>query len=332
MKVLITGGIGCIGLALAKKLKNNKIDFVCYDQPGKVFQLQSMGIAIPPTIVGSILDRALLETSMKDITHVVHLAAHLGVHRTEKERKKCLEVNILGSKNVIEVADAYGVKNFINASSSEVYGRPERKKITEKDNTQGFSVYAISKLASEELLKAQVLISPNKMVGYNLRLFNTFGPIQVAQFVIPRFLSAIQNKKNIMINGDGKQIRSYCYVDDTVEGIYRCIKKKPKISEQVITLNLGNPNNEINLINLAKLISKIYKEDIKNYKILGNFKGTDRLEKREIDYRVCSISKAKKLIGFSPKISLEKGLTKLIKSYQNISSWPSEYIIDKDYM
>ena len=86
------------------------------------------------------------------------------------------------------------------------------------------------------------------------------------------------------------------------------------------------------MINLAKLISKIYKEDIKNYKILGNFKGTDRLEKREIDYRVCSISKAKKLIGFSPKISLEKGLTKLIKSYQNISSWPSEYIIDKDYM
>ena len=81
------------------------------------------------------------------------------------------------------------------------------------------------KLASEELLKAQVQISPNGLVGYNLRLFNTFGPYQVAQFAIPKFLSAVKNKI-IIINGNGKQIRSYCYVDDTVEAIFKCLIKK----------------------------------------------------------------------------------------------------------
>ena len=136
------------------------------------------------------------------------------------------------------------------------YTEGQAKKITEKDSTQGFSVYAVSKLASEELLKAQVQISPNGLVGYNLRLFNTFGPYQVAQFAIPKFLSAVKNKNKIIINGNGKQIRSYCYVDDTVEAIFKCLIKKPKKNE-IITLNIGNPNNQINLLNLAKKIVEL---------------------------------------------------------------------------
>ena len=323
MKVLITGGIGCIGLALAKKLKKKRINFICYDLPEKIIQLQSMGIDPPPYIAGSILDRTLLENSMKKITHVIHLAAHLGVSRTEIQKKICLDVNIIGSKNVIETADAFGVSNFINASSSEVYGRPSKKKITEDDSTQGFSVYAISKLASEELLKAQVQISPNGLVGYNLRLFNTFGPFQVAQFAIPKFLSAVQNKNKIIINGNVKQIRSYCYVDDTVEAIFKCLIKKPKKNE-IITLNIGNPNNQINLLNLAKKIIELSGENLKNIKVLGNFKNTDRIENREINYRVCSIEKAKKLINFKPKVSLESGIFKILNDFNIISSWPTD--------
>ena len=88
-------------------------------------------------------------------------------------------------------------------------------------------------------------------MGYNLRLFNTFGPYQVAQFAIPKFVSYFKNKNKIIINGNGKQIRSYCYVDDTVDAIFKCLLKQPKKNE-IITLNIGNPNNQINLLNLAK--------------------------------------------------------------------------------
>lgn len=321
MKVLVTGGVGCIGLALVRNLMCRGIDTVCFDLPEKILQAKSLGIQLPNATPGSILDRNAIEEAMPGITHVVHLAAHLGVRRTEIERKKCLDVNIIGTKNVVEIADTFGVTRIINASSSEVYGRPEKKKLNENDKTQGFSVYAIAKLASEELIKAQCQISPNSLTGVNLRFFNTFGPYQVAQFVVPKFMSQALAGDDLVVNGRGTQIRSYCYVDDIVEGIISSLNLR--LHDRLIeTFNLGNPNNEIDLVSLANLVIATVGDTNSKVKIMGTFDETDREEIREINYRVCDISHAQKELNFQPKIQLADAVAKLKSEFINIPSWP----------
>ena len=94
----------------------------------------------------SILDRALLSKAMQNVDYVIHLAAHLGVQRTEEEPLRCLEININGSKNVFETALQSNVKRVIFASSSEVYGEPFDKYVNENSITQGKSVYSVSKV------------------------------------------------------------------------------------------------------------------------------------------------------------------------------------------
>ena len=127
---------------------------------------------------------------------------------------RCLEINIDGTKNVLEASVSYGVKKIIFASSSEVYGEPIKNPISENDITQGKTVYATSKIAGEELVKA--FYEEFGTFNYSiLRYFNTYGPNQVAQFVIPKFIRNVMNNQAPEIYGDGTQLRGYTFSKDT---------------------------------------------------------------------------------------------------------------------
>lgn len=329
-KVLITGGAGCIGMPLCKNILEKGTQVVLFDL---YEQIETVKPFLDKRIVkfyGSILDKTSMREAMEGCDAIIHLAAHLGVGRTEKNKLRCLDINIDGTKNLLEVANMNGkVKKIIFASSSEVYGEPIRNPINENDITQGKTVYAISKLAGEELVKAYS--SEYSKFNYTiLRYFNTYGPHQIAQFVIPRFINNVLSNKSPIIYGNGLQKRSYNFSEDTARATADSLFSSASDNQ---ILNIGNSLEPINLIDLAKLIIKICKkENDVNLKIIENFKETDRDVHREIYKRYCDTSLAKEIINYEPRVSLKEGIKRVVKvGIPNVSWAASErvYTLDK---
>jgi UDP-glucose 4-epimerase len=321
MKILITGVSGCIGNAVAKELLAKGYDVIGIDTQvlNKNFQNSKFKF-----INGSILDKTFLRDAVAGCDAVVHLAAHLGVKRTEVNRLRCLDINVDGTKNVLEAAHSTGtVKKFIFASSSEVYGEPIENPVSENSITQGKTIYAISKLAGEELVKAyqQELKAFDTCV---LRYFNTYGPGQVGQFVITRFLNRVLNNKSPIINGAGDQLRSYCFSRDTARATVQALENKECSG---ITLNIGNSYEPITLLELANKIIKLAGKEGLEPKILGDKFG-DRVGDREINYRFSDTSLAEKVLKFKAETSLDSGLRELIEAGLAKDTWDT---YEKDY-
>lgn len=318
MKVAVTGGAGCIGYALSRLLDQNGHTVVIFDLFEKCERIKE---ALPRVKVfaGSILDLGALKEAFKECDVVVHLAAHLGVERTESDPLKCLDVNIEGTKKVLTAARLAGVPKFIFASSSEVYGEPLTNPIDENAVTQGKTVYAISKLAGEEYVKAFYGKETNTSFVIH-RFFNTYGPFQVAQFALSKFILNMSKGKPIVINGDGNQIRSFCHSFDVAQGIYASISE-PRAAGEVF--NLGNPDCRTTIVELARMIGRIGGQGLElsfNYK----FQNTDRCRNREIFERFCSIEKARKILDFNPRISLQDGIQDLVTNNTLLESWDGD--------
>lgn len=315
-KVLVTGGAGCIGYQVCKLLEEKKIKVVLFDVPEKIQKIGIKQSKYMRFFNGSIMDKVSLEEAIRDCDAVIHLAAYLGVQRTEQNKSRCIEINIGGTKNVIDVINKNKkVKKIIFASSSEVYGEPMSNPVSERDITQGKTVYAITKLAGEEIIKANYELKKVKYVI--LRYFNTFGPYQVTQFVIPKFISMIRKNKSPVINGNGKQTRSFTYSKDSALATVNCLFSE-KVNNK--TINIGNNKSKISIMNLSKMISKLMNKNIKP-KINLNFKKGDRKKNREIYNRICDISLAKKLLNFKPKYSMKESILETIKENKNFENW-----------
>jgi UDP-glucose 4-epimerase len=256
------------------------------------------------------------------------LAALLGVRRTEVNRLRCLEINVDGTKRVLDCAIQHRITRLVFASSSEVYGEPLENPITEETITQGKTVYAISKLAGEELCIGYAQRYP----GFEyviLRFFNAYGPYQAAQFVLPRFVYNAMAGKPLIINGSGEQIRSYCYSEDTGRGVVDALLSS-QAAGQVI--NLGSSERPISLKELADLVVAASGNPRTEIRHAEDFAGTDRPPEREIHRRYCSGEKAKRLLGFTPKISLEEGIRRIMDSQTVFEKWESTelpYLIDE---
>ena len=306
MRVLITGGGGFLGSNVVKFFLEKKIQVRAFDLAGQ-FE-QSLVAKDAEIYKGSILDVNALSNAMRDCDSVIHLAAMLGVERTEKRRLDCLEININGTLNVLEACVKNNIKKIIFASSSEVYGEPITTPITETHPLNPKSTYAITKLAGEEYVKAY---SERYGLSYTiLRFFNIYGPGQVAEFVIPRFIKSVILGSTPLINGDGSQIRSFCHVKDISVGVWLALVKD--ISGSNI-FNLGSDKEPISVLDLAKKIIGISGKDIEPKFV--NWKDSDRTESRDIIKRIPDITKARRMLGFSPEIKLEEGLKELVASY-----------------
>ena len=323
--VAITGGLGCIGLAVGELLLERGYNVTLVDLPERYQQIRNV---LPESIAaraklsfGSILDAEFLVSQFIGCDAVIHLAAYLGVGRTEANPLRCLELNVIGSKKVFEAASMIGVDCVVNASSSEVYGEPLSDRVSETAVTQGKTVYAISKLAAEEYLRGMVCKRIGIERAVSLRFFNTFGPFQIAQFVVPRFIEAVQLGKSPIVYGDGSQIRSYCYSVDTAEGIILALERS---KEDYDFFNIGNPANAICLKDLGDLVCDISQSNCRPV-VLNSFESTDRIPSREINRRLCDITKAQNLLGFNPRTSVEDGIGRVLQSKSLHPEWSSQY-------
>ncbi len=143
MKVLVTGGGGFIGSSVARCLLDNGIDV-------RIIDIMESDVNGVEKIKGSILDQNVVSEAVRGCDAVIHLAAMLGVRKTEIERLDCLNINIVGTVNMLEACVKDGVKRIVFSSSSEIYGEPDISPIKEESEKKPKSVYALTKLISEE--------------------------------------------------------------------------------------------------------------------------------------------------------------------------------------
>ena len=318
-KILLTGGAGLIGKSLASELLKNNYKVSILDLPKQVSRNKKFFKSNPSIRVfrGSITNSKVCVNAAKNIDCIIHLAAMLGVKNTDNNQNGCIKINVEGTENILKASIKNKIKRFIFISSSEVYGEPKKNPIKETDKLYGKSIYAISKLIGEKLVKKYC--DKNKKMKFNiLRLFNTYGEGQVAQFVIAKFIKDSKKNREIIINGNGNQIRSYAYSNDVAMGIQKLLLSKNTLNK---TYNLGNSNEVISLKQLAKKIRYLSKTKIK-IKILNNFNNSDRDKTRETYKRHCSTIKAKKDFGYNPKTKLITGLQRMYNQKIIYNFWP----------
>ncbi|MDO8577328.1 MAG: NAD-dependent epimerase/dehydratase family protein [Candidatus Wildermuthbacteria bacterium] len=316
-KILITGGGGFIGTALARNLaaKGFEIRLFDIDYTSRDLLCKKQGnCPAVEQVRGSVLDATSVGNAAKGCDYVIHLAALLGVRRTEMKRIECLNTNILGTVNVLEACLKEGVKKILFSSSSEVYGEIDGMPVREDSRKQPISVYGVTKLAGEEYLKAY---SARYGLKYAIvRFFNVYGPGQVAEFVVPRFIKRVSEDKAPVIYGDGSQIRSFCFVEDAAEGAAKALLD-PMGDNQAF--NIGNDTEPISMKDLAQRVVSLAGKKLEPEYV--SMTESDRETEREIKRRIPCIDKARDLLKYVPQISLAQGIKMVIDTDCIIDSW-----------
>lgn len=316
-KVLITGGGGFIGTHIAINLAKKGFKIRLFDLNFNNFDVLSkkLGYSLEAEkVIGNVLDEDALVNAVKGCDYVVHAAAMLGVKNTELKRLECLNINILGTINVLEACVKGKVSRIIFTSSSEVYGEPIECPIKENDPKSPVSLYGVSKIAGEEYIKAY-------HVKYRLdfsivRFFNVYGPGQVAEFVMPRFIKNVLNNEQPVVYGSGSQVRTFCFVEDAAEGVSKVITEKNGLNQ---IFNIGNDEGSISIKDLAEKIIKISGKDLKPKFV--DMEDSDREASREIQRRIPLIYQARQMLNYQPKFSLEQGIKKVIETGCIFDTW-----------
>jgi nucleoside-diphosphate-sugar epimerase len=306
--VLITGGAGFIGSHLAERLSaaNRLLLFDNYRRDS----LSGLAVEKHPHVVvrkGDILNPMDVAAAVEGVDTVIHLAAIAGVSSYYDIPLKTLQVNILGTSALLEASVKAGVKRFIHFSTSEVFGS-NALNVSEED-PHGIGpvsdrrwVYATSKLAGEHFT-----LRTGEQHGLHavcLRPFNVYGPRQTGEGAIRNFcVNALQGKP-LTVYGDGGAIRAWCYVSDMVDSVLLALTR-PEAAGQ--SFNIGNPREAETTNGLARRIAAL---------VPGSTIERKTIDRAEVAARVPRIDKARKLLGFEPKVDLEQGLRSTLDWYR----------------
>lgn len=309
MKIFITGSNGFIGTHITKALVESGHEVVSFDLVQPRIMIEGVHY-----LTGTIMDKYTMRRSMKGCDAVFHLAAVLGVKNTEHRLLKCMNVNIQGTIDVIEAAVMSNISYFMFASSSEVLGEGVNGAFNEESPLNPKSGYAVAKLAGEMFVKG---VHAEFGLPYNIvRFFNVYGPGQVAQFVIPRFVAACRKGHGPTVYNTGEQIRSFCHVSDASRAVLGLINHQQHHNH---TFHIGNDKEPITMMELAHKVISLFDQNLPVHTI--PFKDSDRSEVREIYRRVPDITKLRCALGYEPQVSLDQGLRELIESGDIMDNW-----------
>ena len=306
-KILVTGGAGFLGSHLCEKLLSNNYHVLCVDN----YYTSSK------KNIDHLLDEKNFEVLRHDITfplytevdEIYNLACPASPVHYQKNPIQTIKVNVLGAINMLGLAKRVRAKIF-QASTSEVYGDP---KITPQSEEYWGNVnpIGIRSCYDEGKRSAEtIFFDYHRQQKVNIkvaRIFNTYGPKMMANDgrVVSNFIMQCLNNKPITIYGNGSQTRSFCYVDDLIEGICKLMNSSNKVIGPV---NLGNPK-EFTIKQLAETIKKLTNS---SSKII--FK---KLPEDDPTQRKPNIGKAKKLLNWEPRTNLNDGLLKTIKYFES---------------
>ncbi len=312
MSILVTGGAGFIGSHLVDKLISENNSVVVLDN------LSSSGLKNLEHlkddknfdfIKGDLLNVEDIENALTDVSKVYHLAANPDVRLSEVDTKSHFEQNIVASYNLLEGMRIKKINEIVFLSTSTVYGDAKILPTPEDYRTIPISVYGASKMAAESLIYSYCHTFGIKSVV--LRLANVIGP-RSNHGVIYDFMNKLKkNPKELEILGDGKQNKSYLYIEDCVDGILFAEKKS---KNNIEIFNLGS-EDKVNVKTIAKLVVEgIGLKNVK-YRFTGGFNG--RGWKSDIKLMQLSIDKIKKL-GWRPKYNSKQAVEKTVKELARV--------------
>ncbi len=308
-RVFLTGGAGFIGSTLAERLvdKNQVTIFDSFRRDA----LSGKAITRHPNLTvvhGDVLDLETLRQAMQGAQIVVHCAAIAGIDTVIKRPTETLRVNLLGTANALEAARSLDrLERFVDFSTSEVFGSSAFRADENHEAHIGAvgearSTYAVSKLAGEHLTKAYHV--EFGMPTVTVRPFNVYGPGQVGDSAMRTFILRALANEPIEIHGDGNQIRAWCYIDDFIDGVLLAMVHPAAVGE---AFNIGNPRAVITVYGLAQTVVRVL-----NSRSSIRFVPKDSAD---VELRVPSTLKARKMIGFDAKIDLEEGIRRHPEDY-----------------
>ena len=309
-KIFIRGGAGFIGSTLIGKLvEHNQI--VAYDN------LARNALQTKPwkdhrnlqLVVGDVLDYEKLAKAMAGADLVVHCAAIAGIDTVVKNPVATMRVNMVGSANVLEAASKLdNCDRVVCFSTSEVFGTNAFRS-SELDKTSIGQIgearwtYAVSKLAEEHL--AIAYFQHQWLRVSVVRPFNVYGPGQVGEGALRTFIQRALRNEPIHINGDGTQIRAWCYVDDMVRGTMLCMEHPKAVGE---SFNIGNQRAVTTIYGLANTVIRVLNSKSKIEFVYKDY--------ADVELRIPNVKKAKELIGFEAEVDLDEGIRRTAEAYQ----------------
>lgn len=307
---LVTGGAGFIGSNLCEAILNMGYTVRCLDNlsTGKKENVE-MFLDNPnyTFIEGDIRDLETCLEATKGVDFVLNQAAWGSVPRSIEMPLFYEEVNIKGTLNMMEASRQNGVKKFVYASSSSVYG--DEPNLPKQEGREGnlLSPYALTKRVNEEY--AKLYTNLYGLDTYGLRYFNVFGkrqdPNGAYAAVLPKFIKQLLNDEQPKINGDGKQSRDFTYIENIIEANLKALKASSDVAGEAFNIAYGGREY---LIDVYRSINKALNKDIEP--IFGPERAGD------IKHSNADISKAQKMIGYQPEWDFEKGIEAALEWYK----------------
>src|SRR5213592_668898 len=306
-RILITGGTGFIGTALTHRLCAEN-DVVIFDQKlsGSSWVLSGGnghdGVRV---MLGDILDPEAVARAVEGVDSVIHLAAIVGVNKVRAHPRETIETNFLGTLTLLRAVEHLPVlPRIVYFSTSEVFGINSFR-VQECMSTSIGPVqetrwsYSISKLVGEHLL--QCYHRETGLPTVTIRPFNVFGPGRIGDHALLRFIVSALRHEDLVVHGAGDQIRSWCYIDDFVDGVLAALVRPEAVGED---FNLGNPRNTLTVYELAKRVLSLTGSSSQIRFVRTNY--------ADVDIRVPHMEKARQLLGFDPAVDIDEGIRRTV--------------------
>jgi UDP-glucose 4-epimerase len=314
-RIVVTGGAGFIGTTLARRLVDEN-EIVAVDNLHRD-TLGGTDLSEHPNfrfVQGDVLDAELLAEVVRGATHLVHAAAIAGVDTVIESPVRTMRVNLIGTYNALEAAlrTKDTLERFIEFSTSEVFGTYAFKVDEQHVTTQGSVgearwTYAVSKLAGEHM--AHAYHDELGLPTVSVRPFNVYGPGQIGGGAIRAFIETALAGRDLVIHGDGSQIRAWCYVDDMVEALMLALEHPNAVGE---SFNVGNARSAVTIYDLAQRIKRL--TACPGELVFQPLHYTD------VELRIPNVEKARELLGFAAQVELDEGLERTIAWYRENGS------------
>lgn len=308
--VLVTGAGGFIGSHLTERLVSLGVRtraLVRYNSTNSWGRLDDSPVKNDVEVtLGDVRDRESLRQAFRGVDVVFHLAALIGIPYSYHSPRSYLQTNVEGTLNVLQEALEANVKLFVHTSTSEVYGTARYVPIDEAHPLQAQSPYAASKIAADKLAEAF-----HRSFGLPIvtaRPFNTYGPRQSTRAVIPAIITQALTSSEVRL-GSLHPRRSFNYVADTVAGFIRLVECPQAIGEVV---NLGS-DQQIAIGELARTILRLLGKETP----IVSEEERQRPEHSEVERLSADNRKAHELLGWTPRYTLEEGLTETIQWFRD---------------
>ena len=310
-RIFVSGGAGFSGTTLARELVDRN-SIVAADNLHRD-ALGGTSLADHPNFElheADVLDADAMVELARGATHIVHCAAIAGVDTVLESPVRTMRVNVIGTYNVLEAALATQptLERFVDFSTTEVFGTHAFRVQEGQVSTIGSVgearwTYAVSKLAGEHM--AHAYHDELGLPAVTVHPFNVFGPGQIGGGAIRAFIEAALAGRDLVIHGDGSQIRAWCYVTDMVGGVLSCLERPEAVGQ---AFNIGNPRSAVTIYDLAQRIKR-----------LTGCPGDivfQPLHYADVELRIPNVEKARELIGWEPRVELDDGLAKTIAWYR----------------